>query len=589
MIDKILKKHIFVFGIVIYAIIYFIMIMNMYPLHTPSEELGAMSGAAFIAGYDWSAVVSSDCNYYGVGFYSICFPFFKFIKNPVVIYRCIIGVNALIRIFISIISYYIGKRFLEISNTLLLSIVSLLIPLVQVSRISRGAHNDLVLDGLLWIVVLLVCCLLNAKSLIGIIMSGIGLSVSLLYGMAIHTRWIIVIFVVPIMLMIVCMFAHKKWIYYVPCLVITACLYPFFSKVVNQIKEWIWITEGPIHNGNISVSEKINYFSPTTWKLWTDMILGNIGTWIIVTGGLASFVIIALSFWASKKIRTKKMEGGDCFILTISGISILCMVGTLLGLLVSNWTSDMMQGYILGQYNSYSFKAMTYLRYWGAYASPLVICAIAIVDKYDLGNKYKNRMLILDLVFVAGFIFRILPYIKDNEDALKNSFSGICGMKYDGEILCSDYFAISIVLSLQIMIIIFILFYRNKIKMAMTVWLVFLSVGMISGIWNYDIPQQISFCNSVNGIVSYYRTLKDEDQPETLYVVEQNPKWDNNRKQSVLIQFYLFDKSVSSLLPEKFKEGDAIVSREDISDKLLKEYDYEVIELDENEFWYWIQ
>ena len=590
MIAKVIKKNkVFILGMFFFGIIYCILIVHMYPLHTPSEEIGALSGAALLAGYDWSNVVSSDCSYYGIGFYSICTFLFRFLKDPITIYRCIIGINAFIRLSIALISYYIGKKYFKIENTVLLSIVSLIIPLLQISRISRGAHNDLVMDGLLWIVVFLICRLIHGRSKRERFSSLFGLVIALLYGLTIHTRWLVVVFAVIIVLLFGCLFEHKRYVSFAVFLVMLGCLYPLSTKLIEGIKENIWNTSGYLTNGQITVSDKINYFSPNTWKLWADIILGNLSTWVIVSGGFASFIILTLICFCVYKIRTRENSEHDTYVCMIASLSFICMAATLLGLLVSEWTVGMFEGYISGKYEGYSFKAMTYLRYWGVYASPLALCAIAVAEKYKLWKVIKKSILITNIVFVAGFFMRILPYIENNKDALVNSFIGISGIKYDSKLLSYEYFLIAIIISLQMIFLLNILITCNRTSVAMFIVLVFLTLQMISAIWNYDIPQQKMFYYSVDQVIEYYYSLEESELPQKLYVIEKDAKRNNNFKQSVLVQFYIFDRKIYSNMPDKFVKGDAIISREDISDYILNEYSYEEIKLDDNEFWYWIQ
>ena len=63
-------------------IIIFIMIISFFvmgigafstiPLNTSSDELGAIVGAANMAGYDWTGVLGG-VNYYGFGWYGLFF------------------------------------------------------------------------------------------------------------------------------------------------------------------------------------------------------------------------------------------------------------------------------------------------------------------------------------------------------------------------------------------------------------------------------------------------------------------------------------------------------------------------------------
>lgn len=582
-IEDMISKYCFAIGILLLAAMYIFLIFNSFPMHTPSEELGALSGAAFLADFDWSNVVSKDCNYYGVGFYSICAPLFAFLDDPIVIYRCIIGINALIRLVISVVSYYIGKVYFEIENRLILSLATLCVPLFQVSRITRGAHNDLILEGVFWVVLLFVCRLLCSTTPFKIILSSFWVTVFLLYGLTIHTRWLIVIFSYLFVLFVVCILDRTKWKVFIPSLVLLGCGYFIVDCGIERWKSVLWLSEGPLLNGNISVSHNIDYFSPGTWNLWKDILLGNIATEVIVSGGIASFVIVLLLIFFYFKIKNKEKSECSMHISVVTGISFICVIATLLGLLVSEWTSEMLSG------NQYSFKAMTYLRYWGAYASPLFLCAVAASEKFELLKKCKNVSLSISIITIILFIHRILPYIKDNSDALLNSFIGISGYSYGSQIAIRDHFGASIAISFFIIICSYILISHNRVPAALFMILLFLALCSFSASWKFDIPQQKSFFQSVNNIVDYYMGIENDKKPEKIVVFENDPKRNNNFKQSVMLQFYLFRIPVCSGDLDELERGDVVVSRESISNTLLDCYDYEEKKLDEDEFWYWIQ
>ena len=63
-----------------------ILCMQTVPVRTLSDELATISGAAYFAGLDWSAVIS-NAGYYGSGFSALFAPLFLLTDNPFVIYK----------------------------------------------------------------------------------------------------------------------------------------------------------------------------------------------------------------------------------------------------------------------------------------------------------------------------------------------------------------------------------------------------------------------------------------------------------------------------------------------------------------------
>ena len=63
-------------------------------LHSVPDELGAISGAAYIAGYNWGGIWSAAATYYGVIPGLIFTPLFLTIKDPIILYQAMLFVIA---------------------------------------------------------------------------------------------------------------------------------------------------------------------------------------------------------------------------------------------------------------------------------------------------------------------------------------------------------------------------------------------------------------------------------------------------------------------------------------------------------------
>ena len=113
-INDFIEKHQIVtvlFSILIAGFTLSVDFFKSYPLHTTTDELGAIVGAATWAGYDWSAVIGKS-SYYGFGYYALFAPLFKLHLSPILIYRIILITTRCLRSSVIIsISYYVGKHY----------------------------------------------------------------------------------------------------------------------------------------------------------------------------------------------------------------------------------------------------------------------------------------------------------------------------------------------------------------------------------------------------------------------------------------------------------------------------------------------
>ena len=137
--------------------------INSVPLHTSSDELGAIVSAAKFAGLDWNNV-ASKAGYYGFGYYGLFFPLFCCTDNPYIIYRVIAAINTLIKVCIIPLSFYIAKKYLAIKSEKMLYFVVCLMPLLR-TYVDGTICNEYPLEVMFWVVALLCCKVIEYLSI----------------------------------------------------------------------------------------------------------------------------------------------------------------------------------------------------------------------------------------------------------------------------------------------------------------------------------------------------------------------------------------------------------------------------------------
>ena len=80
------------------------------------DEIGAIALGARMAGYDWTYVLTHPAYYYGSIEAPFLFPFFKIIREPRILYQCLIGVGVILRSLPAFICGRILTDFFKIDN-----------------------------------------------------------------------------------------------------------------------------------------------------------------------------------------------------------------------------------------------------------------------------------------------------------------------------------------------------------------------------------------------------------------------------------------------------------------------------------------
>lgn len=102
-------RTIFVFWGVIWAVLAALVLPRVYGPEINPDEFGYWAHAAYWAGIDWHEAMASF-SYYSFGYGLLMYPFFVTVKNPVILYRLMVGINFLLAWGSSLLIYaFTGK------------------------------------------------------------------------------------------------------------------------------------------------------------------------------------------------------------------------------------------------------------------------------------------------------------------------------------------------------------------------------------------------------------------------------------------------------------------------------------------------
>lgn len=76
--------------------------------------------------------------------------------------------------------------------------------------------------------------------------------------------------------------------------------YYIAMQIVSKVQESLWRTGrgNELRNASVSISVDVNWFSLRTWKAWVSIIIGQLNTVNLVTGGLVVVILFLMWFFS---------------------------------------------------------------------------------------------------------------------------------------------------------------------------------------------------------------------------------------------------------------------------------------------------
>ena len=552
-----------------------------YPLHTTTDELGAIVGAATWAGYDWSAVINKS-SYYGFGFYSLFAPLFKMHLSPILIYRIILIATRFLRAGIIVsVTFYIGKKYFKISSNITLALLCIICAIPLHPNDDANIINDVIMDVLLWMIIFTVCKIVEyIDNIDKCIKWTLAYTMVSFFSFFLHTRAIVMVIASFLTLMVVFLYKKKKILF---CSGLVIPLFLLAKILIKHYQDTIWINanEG-LGNTTVSVASGLKLTDIQTWQIWFDMIIGHISVQMILTGGL--FVLSIVAFVKYLYIVIMKKETQNVYVNIVFSISGLCICAVFGAFLVSNW--------FIGMYNSwnttdkgniYSYKAMCYVRYWNVFAMPFLYAGVYLASK----ETYKNcirRTVCIGLLFLIGFIEIVVPIIKTNSSAGSFLYTYLT---YRNEKVTAQFYYKAILICALFAIVSIILFYKKRSReWAIFPILVLIVIGYHWANHNYNeyIKERVS-----SMVMSSYEEkceLEKEGVKIGKIFAYDDREVDRNWYIFSVLQFYFYDYKIEIEYPENINTDDIIITCAR-SDKIENDFpQLQCYQLDDNEVWY---
>lgn len=264
-------------------------IQDLNMIYVTSDEMGYWGVAAYLAGFDWSPVIS-NIYYYSYGYSLLLTPLFHLFSDPTLIYQSAIVLNGVMMAAVIPLAYKIGERLFPSCQewVLILSAfcVSLYSGYILQASINR---NECLLIFLFWLILYLVLQLHRKAPLWKFCLFAI-FSV---YIYMVHQRALGIMIAAGILILILLIGKHISWRQLV-AFGITFCLMLLLHSVLkNYIKDSVWLNSTTSSANDFgSVSNRLGIlFSSSGFLSFLRTLIGQ-----VFYLGVASFILSYVGF-----------------------------------------------------------------------------------------------------------------------------------------------------------------------------------------------------------------------------------------------------------------------------------------------------
>jgi hypothetical protein len=333
----------------------------------------------------------------------------------------------------------------------------------------------------------------------------------------------------------------------------------------------------------------MKWLSLRTWKAWGSIIAGQLQTVNMMTGGLVVlFLFLFLFFligWLREWKRKNTTQRETCYAILI--FFFLCCTAMTIAAQSITWLQGASDGISHGWKSAdYGLKAYTYLRYFGVYIGPLMMCGLSMLEQY----AEESKKAVTFAVPISGLLFAvwtvvILPFIYENPYT-SETFTGFSFFRVGERFELRHY-----LLGMLWMIVVGGLLYfwvRKKHRMKMIYLLAFFLIFQYCGNgFGYEINRQKNNAQSADGGYELIQELeKTGNVLQEIYCYDGQEKTDH-----YLFYLYQFNLSRYQIIPVAREEADTIPSGQVVfsnvkNNKILLKKGYECIAIDSNEYVY---
>lgn len=406
--EKLKEKRWYICTFVITFLARMLRIRGTYAMRVATDDIGMLSGAAYLAGYDWSSVVSTT-KYYGQGWYSLFAPVLRIIENPATIWAVIVIVNICIVALACVFIQYIGIKYLRMENNFITSLISIFISMAVVPS------NTLSQEAILFCLTIIISWLLmksvqeefsSLKRCVFMILTV----VFSIWAYLIHTRAVVLLIAIPVALLSSSLRRKKKLINLAGYTISAVILYLVAGILKEEIIRLIWGgSTNSIMNAELPISASTiqSVFSLKGIRVVFDCFVSNFFTACMRLYGIPCVIIILVillliygfkkdgrNYQISENGKVLLVFSFTCFLIGLAGVAVM-------------WGKGVVSTYWKDEVNVY-YKGFCYFRYYATFAGPALFVAL---EERFYNEKYNRRLGCFMLGAYGGVVFYYLLVI----------------------------------------------------------------------------------------------------------------------------------------------------------------------------------
>ncbi len=495
-------------------------------ISVPSDSVGALASAPFLAGLNWGNVVSR-CSYYGYGYHWIFFLLFKLTDNYRLIYFIIFLTGFLLCCLVSVIAYYIMIEFLHLKKSAMVVFMAAIIPTFRHNV--HSIENEHAIFVVSWLAALVLFKLIdireNQKSKN---MYTIILSIIMMYSLSIHERmfalWLGLVLTVIIVRLLCNISFVSEWI----ITLILGCGYVLHRIVRNVVAQNLWQVEDGEYIKNMSVVSSLNQSFCASWgniKATLDCMITNIyklaiSSYGMIIPGIILVIICFGAFFRTKGERFKEYrteENLKSFIVTlIFGITMLVVMAGL----ATKGAASIWEGYSTGEI-TWGYKHFFYVRYYWPFIGPCMIASFAFLIKHV--NRLKKLFAICLVAFCSCFAYMwisIFPHLRSsNYLSGRLNYAPIISIINNTKTKAGENINLLFTFSIMILCIVLLCFIEKRhVKILYcSIITLLLSINTVSSLQGVE-TRGIT-CNAADKTFEFFETIENEGIPNEIYFI----------------------------------------------------------------------
>lgn len=526
----------------------------LYRTHTMSisgDEIFSMWPAAKLAGYHWEGVMESY-RYYGYGYSVLFVPLMMLIKNPVVLYRCMVFLMILAQSVIAPISCHLMKAYLKIDDERVLCLSGIACSYLVAVR-AVYTYPEFIYVLTVWLSVWVLLKLIYAEGRTKIIYTAV-LFILLTYGLTVHSRGV-ALWAALAGVILFYFWVYRKSIVSIPtCVILGGVGYIASKKGIEILLDYLG--NGQISQvSNTSVKISAGMFDilrdPGSWTAWLNIIMGQLNEALINTVGIAAAVVIILSALLWKAARRKKEivnnQEVDYRPYVVAGIFCLLAVVITIGGQSVTWLLGVLSA-MRGEGED-AFRAFTYFRYYGAYTGPLLMLGIGYCAKQtDMIEWVKGKALLTVGLLQGYWVLCILPLIYYYNGCVWSYAPYSFTKGFWDEIGLRSYLPGTLVI-IAVSLLSYYLCYKKKYKGILAILCVILVYSYAYNAVCHEGDRGEINCQYVKEGCELAEYLQDEKEYEGIIYVENTSVPLTGQSVASLYQFNLLDARVVADIP----------------------------------------